>query len=354
MFILGIAAVAALVVWTLPKPVPAIAKLAVSGVLLLVVGMFSFTTVEEGHEGVVLTFGAASDEPMMPGLHFKLPWQTVEELKIREEKSGEGTVFECSSKDLQLVDVEMTIIWRRRPGSTPAIWAHAGQDSETLHVLPGAMEALKSATARKDATSIVQEREQLSLDVRETLSTWLERFDLELLDCSIAETRFSKNYQTAIEEKKQAYEKVGQARNELEEARTRADIVVANATGEANGDIENARGQASAIRRTADAEAFELIQLANAEATRERETGRADAAYLANIGAAVSANPAAVALEAVRSWTKGGSQIPAYLIRPTDGAESPSLFLQLPAEPPAPVAPVEPVATETTEPQAEQ
>ena len=77
--------------------------LIVAAVLVaLIVALSCFSIVNAGHTGVVMTFGAVSDQVLNEGIHFKAPFvQRVVKMDNRTQKiETEGT---ASSQDLQIV-----------------------------------------------------------------------------------------------------------------------------------------------------------------------------------------------------------------------------------------------------------
>jgi membrane protease subunit HflK len=270
--------------------------------LLLVASLAisSFTSIEEGQEGVILTFNKAADEPLKPGLRFTLPWQTVEKVSVLDEKFEMD--LECFSKDLQGVLFQVTTTWRPRLGSSPAIWREFGHDARTISVEPEVMEAVKAGTARYDATSAVTKHVELQASILAALREQMARQNIEIIEMSFSGPAFSPKFQAAINEKQAAYEKANKALNELTEARTRAHIAIADASGEAMAAIEDGKGQAAALKSNAEAEAFQTIALAKATATQIRQTGLSEAQRIATLGSALRSNPAAVTLEVLKKW----------------------------------------------------
>ena len=287
----------------------------------------SFAIVDEGYEGVVLSFGAAKDEPLNPGLNFKMPWEEVVQLSVQDVKSDQ--TYPCSSMDLQEVQVEMTVVYRRKKGKTPDIWRRVGLASEEVDVAPGAQEVLKSVTAQHNATEIVQKRSKLSSETKERLREWIAEGDLELVDCSLSKSTFTTKFDAAIREKQNALEDANKAVNLLAEAKERAKIARTDAKGEADAKIEEAMGQATQVTLSADAEAFEIRRNADAKVKEIRGVGLAEALRLAKIVEAVKLNPGVIELEAIKTWQ---GQVPQYKINTGQG-EGIDLLLPTPRPP---------------------
>ena len=285
-----------------------------------------YVIVDEGHEGVVLSFGAAQEVPLSPGLKFKMPWETVEQLSVQDIKFENQ--YQCSSNDLQEVSVDMIVVYRLMPGRTPKIWQNVGRRWESVDIAPGAQEVLKQITAQYNATEIVQKRSELSLKTKSELAKWIEAEHLELVDCSLAKSTFSKKFDKAIGEKQNALEDANKAVNQLAEAKERAKIARTDALGQANAKIEDALGQAAKIKRAADAEAFEIRRSADAEVKQIRGVGLAEALRLAKLVEALKLNPGVVELEAIKSWQ---GKVPAYKIS-TEDSKDLNLLLPTPGQ----------------------
>lgn len=289
-------------------------------------GSGCYATVDEGHDGIVITFGKASDVPMEPGLNLKLPWQSVKELSWMNERFEE--TFLCSSKDLQHVTVKMVVVWQRQKYHGPEIWRQVGADSAVVHVAPMAREVLKATISKYDATAIVQNRSTVSSAVESDIRLALEKFSLQMIETSLADIEFTPNFQRAIEAKQNALEDARKAVNELEEAITRAKITKADATGEADAAIQDSIGAAAAAQKKADATVFETLRLAEAEVKSIEVDGIAEASRILALGESLNENPGVIQIEAIERWEAGGGNVPTYLLN-ADGV-TPEFLLETP------------------------
>ena len=280
-------------------------------------------TIDEGHEGVLETFGAAEDVPMEPGFHFKMPWQQVHELNMRAQDYHH--TFECSSKDLQVVTIEMVTIWQRKPGSSVQIWRGVGDRSLEVDVQPGTGEVLKSVVASYNATDLVRDLEGASGTVKSKLQEWMDRFEIQIPNCNIARNDFSDTFEQAVELKKKAFEEANTAVNQVQEERKLAEQQIAEATGDANGKIELARGNAEQVTRSADAKAYETIRQAEATATQILDVGRSEAIRLYKLGEQLT--PEVVQLEAYEKWKAAGGNVPQVHL---SGSSVPGMLIQAP------------------------
>ena len=286
----------------------------------------SYVVVDEGHEGVVLSFGAAKEVPLSPGLKWKYPWEEVKQLSVQDIKFA--NTYYCSSNDLQEVAVDMIVVYRLKRGETPTIYERVGNRWAEVDIAPGAQEVLKQITAQYNATEIVQKRSELSLQTRAALAKWIEAENLELVDCSLAKSTFSDNFNIAISDKQNALEDANKTVNQLAEAKERAKIARTDARGQADAKVEDALGEAAKIKRSADAEAFEIRRSAEAKVKELRGVGLAEAYRLAKMVEALKLNPGVVELEAIKAWQ---GSVPNYKI---SGDKGNDLNLLLPTPQP--------------------
>ncbi len=271
----------------------------------------SISMIEEGYEGVLLTFNKASDTPLKPGLRFHAPWSHVAKVNMMDERFDLD--LDCASKDLQAVKFQISVTWRPKAGASPAIWREFGHDARAIAVEPAVPEAVKAGTARYDATSIVTKRPELHAATIANLREDLGKLNIEIVEMSFSKVSFTPEFQHAIDMKQAAFEKANKAVNELTEARTKAKIAVADATGDAKAKIEDGRGEATSIKAAADAEAFSLIMSAKANATQIRQMGLAEAQRISTLGNSLRKNPAAVTLEVLQKWD---GSVPSTVLTP--------------------------------------
>ena len=272
---------------------------AIIGVSLLVTSFVA--CVPEGHEAVVLTFGGASDKPLAAGLNFLLPWQTTVEMPIRHHEWTQ--LFQCQSKDLQKMKIEMTVIYHRIPGLTAEIYKNVKMRSEETHLKPAGREVLKAAVAEFDASDVIRRREDLSEKVQIRMNSRIKPFNLELIECSIAQVDFQESYDARVEAKVIALESARKAEHELTEQKTRARIRAVEQSGVAEAMKEMARGAAESQRNMAAATAYATEVVAIAKAQRTRTVGEAEARRYERIGTALSDNSKVLQLESVRAWS---------------------------------------------------
>ncbi len=259
-----------------------------------------FVEVPAGTRGVRLTFKAASDGALEPGLQFKWPWQDVETLSTQKHEWTQR--FECQSKDLQKIDVTMTLVYARKADKVPQIYKRVRSNSEDIDVKPGGRETLKAAVAEFDAAEVIQNRKKLSAMVTETMNRWIDSKDLLLIKCSISNVDFEESYDERVEAKVVALEKAREAQNELLMQKTMADIAKIEAAGRKEGSKESARGENESRQILAEANAYKTEVVATAEAYSRSVVGSSEAERTIWLAKALGDSRAALTLEAIKKW----------------------------------------------------
>jgi len=105
------------------------------------------------------------------------------------------------SKDLQMVNVSLRVLYRPDPSELPELYRTLGTDYDS-RVLPSIVnEVLKSVVAQYNAGQLLSQREQISYLMRKTLEQRAKDFRIVVDDVSITELTFGKEFTQAIEQK---------------------------------------------------------------------------------------------------------------------------------------------------------
>lgn len=212
--------------------------LVIVALILLLGGIY---TIGAGERGVLLTFGKASMDSKMPGLHFKIPIvQGVIKMDVKTQKyEAELT---AASKDLQDVKTKIAINYHIMPDSTPEIYRDIGTNYADKVIYPLEQEVNKAATAQFTAEELITKRDQVRETMKTILMEKLAQRKIVVEEISIINFAFSDSFTQAIEAKVTAEQQALTAKNKLEQVKY-----------EAQQRIEQANGEANAIRIQADA-----------------------------------------------------------------------------------------------------
>lgn len=242
--------------------------------LVLIGGMT--VVVEAGHVGVVRTLGAVQAEPLAEGFHLKKPFvDQVEQMDVRLTASQAKAT--AASRDLQTVSTQVTTQYSLNGELAPQTYQRIGSLAKVAAALvePGIQECVKSVTAKFTAEELVTKREEVKIQIQESLESFIDRTlkekDLEgailIANLAITDFNFSDEFNIAIESKVRAEQQALQARNEKIMRTTQAEAAAAEkqlaADAQAYTTEVESIARAEAIKREAEAlrQSPELIQL---------------------------------------------------------------------------------------------
>jgi prohibitin 1 len=152
------------------------------------------------------------------------------------------------------------VLSRPNVDKLPEIYESLGADYRERTIPSFGNEVLKAVVARYNADQLLTQREEVSREIREALTSRCRLFNLEVDDVSITHLNFSSDFAKAIEAKQVA-----------EQMAERAKFVVAKAEQEKLALIVRSEGDAAAASLVSDALAKHgqgLIELRRIEAAQ--------------------------------------------------------------------------------------
>lgn len=231
-------------------------------VLVLVIVGMPFTTVPEGHVGVVVYLGRAQDEILSPGFNSKPLFSSVVDMDTRWQRYSIQTA--AFSKDIQQVDITMSVNYALQKQGALKMYKDVGTSYADKIILPLIHEAVKSTFAKYSAEQLVANRDAISEEVFDELSQELEFYSLKVQEVAIEDIDFSDAFTNAIEAKQVATQTLLQAETEQKQQTLVAQAEAERATIKAEADAKQrmikAQADADAVKIAADAEAYRLQQ----------------------------------------------------------------------------------------------
>lgn len=219
-------------------------------------------TVPEGFVGIKVTFGKATDDVLKPGFYITGPFTSVKNIDTRWQKYQ--IVTSAFSKDIQQVDVQMSVSYSLSADGALHIYKTVGMDYADKIMYPIIIESMKSVFAKYSAEELVSRREEISALVYSEIHEALLNYKLTVREVAIEDIDFTDAFTDAIEAKQVATQRKLQVKTEEEQktmvAQEEAKRAKIAEEAKAEQMLIAARAEAEAKKLTADAEAYRLEQ----------------------------------------------------------------------------------------------
>lgn len=204
--------------------------------IVIIVGINSFCSVQAGHTGVITTFGKVSDAVLQEGLHIKIPFaQEMTQIDNRVLKTDVDS--SSASKDLQTVTSTISVNYRIGTQDSASIYKNVGTNFDVVIVQPAIQECVKAITANFTAEQLITQRQIISQQMEEALASKINPYGLNIEVFNIISFEFSEEFNKAIEAKQTAQQNALKASQDLERIKV-----------EAQQKIEQAKAEAEAFR----------------------------------------------------------------------------------------------------------
>lgn len=232
----------------------------------LAVGVFTVSqclyNVDGGERAVMFDSlrGGIRDDVRGEGTHFMIPViQRPIVIDIRTKPREIPSV--TGTKDLQMVNIKMRVLWRPIIDELPRLYRELGIDFDE-RVLPSiGNEVLKAVVAQYNAEELLSKREEVSNRIKSEMIKRAKNFHLTLDDVAITHLTFGREFMKAIEAKQVASQEAERQQWVVKRAEQERQAVVTRAEGEA----EAAQIITNAMEKTGNA----IIEVRRIDAAKE-------------------------------------------------------------------------------------
>jgi prohibitin 1 len=176
----------------------------VCGLFVLMTGCSSFQMVATGHVGVVTRFNKVTGDVMSEGLNFKLPWERVHELTVRQQQLHEqGNV---PSSEMLVMGLQTTLLFHLQPDKATTVFERLGPNYVQATVEPNFVSAMREATAKHKAEELFsgQQRDVIAEEAFRRMRTDLTPYGVEVEKVLLRDISPPETLKRAIEAKQQA------------------------------------------------------------------------------------------------------------------------------------------------------
>lgn len=187
-------------------------------IVALVIGLTLFfastAIVPTGHIGVVTLYSKVQEKYLDAGFHIVKPFvEDVHSIDIRTQKY-QGIV-EGSAKDLQIVNVTMSINYQIKPEKASELYAKVGKNYDDTILNPALQSGLKAAIAKFTAEEMITKRSEVANDITEELNSRLEEYFL-ITAVNLENIGFTDEFNKAVEAKTTNQQKAEAEKAQLE------------------------------------------------------------------------------------------------------------------------------------------
>lgn len=191
------------------------------GLMLIGVICSGFTIIDTGERGVVLRLGEYK-RVMNEGINFKMPLiDRVVKMNVRD--TTYNAKIEVSSRDMQTILVENTLIYTLDPEKLGHIYKTYGMKYEATVVNPTLAEVTNAVVAAYPIETFVEKRAEISQKISDAFVLKTQDSGIVVKSLLITNHDFSDEYNKAIEAKKVAEQGALKAKYDLEKTKLDAE-----------------------------------------------------------------------------------------------------------------------------------
>ena len=241
-------------------------------VLGLIVLFASTTIVPTGHIGVVTLYSKVQDKYLDAGFHFIAPFvESVHDVDIRTQKY-QSTV-EGSAKDLQIVNVTMSINYQIKSEKASELYSKVGANYNDTILNPALQSGLKAAIAKFTAEEMVTKRSEVATSITEELNSRLNEY-FTISAVNLENIGFTEEFNAAVEAKTTNQQKAEAEKAQLEIIKVQNEQKINTAEAEAK--VRELQSQ------SVTEQSLEQLRLENQRAMIEKWDGKTPSTILGN------------------------------------------------------------------------
>ena len=182
--------------------------------IVLIVFFASTTIVPTGHIGVVTLYSKVQDKYLDAGFHFIKPFvEVVHDVDIRTQKYA--NTVEGSAKDLQIVNITMSINYQIKPEKVTELYAKIGEHYSDIVLNPALQSSLKASMAQFTAEEMITRRAEVANTITQELNERLDEYFV-ISAVNLENIAFTDEYNKAIEAKTTNQQKAEAEKAQLE------------------------------------------------------------------------------------------------------------------------------------------
>ena len=174
------------------------------GLFIIMTGCSTFQVVATGHVGVVTRFNKVTGEVMGEGLNFKMPWEKVHEMTVRQQQLHEqGNV---PSSEMLVLGLQTTLFFHLQTDKATSVYEKLGPNYVQATVEPNFISAMRESTSKHKAEELFsgKQRDVIAEEAFVRMRTDLGPYGVEVEKVLLRDISPPETLKRAIEAKQQA------------------------------------------------------------------------------------------------------------------------------------------------------
>jgi prohibitin 1 len=177
--------------------------LAIVGLLVVIFGFASVTSVESGHVGVLTLFGRVTGEVLPEGIHLISPFKTNHQMSVRTQEIKESA--SVPSSEGLVMNLDTSLIYHVNPDKSAAVYQTIGPNYLDVLIEPNLRAAIREATASHSANALYTgEREMVAKQIYDQLVSLLGSRGFTVESILLRDIQLPTTLKASIESKQQA------------------------------------------------------------------------------------------------------------------------------------------------------
>jgi regulator of protease activity HflC (stomatin/prohibitin superfamily) len=219
-----------------------------------------FETVDNGHRGLLVSYGKVDEKVLKEGFHTYNPFTTdLIEVNV-QSLQYEGTLI-AGSRDTQNVTIKYSFNLNPKTGNLVSLYREFGENFYDQVVPNRVASRIKNHIGKYEATEVMAKRGRIATEIEADLKDTLDKLGFNFFGLELVDIDYEKEFSRAIRDKVIATQNALKAENDTQKIREESKQKVITAQA----DAEAMRIKSQALSSNANLIQYEAVQKWNGE-----------------------------------------------------------------------------------------
>jgi len=168
-----------------------------SVILITMILLTGFTSVQTGHIGVITSFGSVQERYLEEGLNWVLPWKKNNQMSVQKVEIKE--VMEIPSKEGMNIHLELSLIFKLEKFKASMVYQTIGVDYINKIIIPKFRSVVRDVSARYEAKDFFSEaRIELNTLIFKEIKEQVESIGVTIDSAPMRDVRLPAALQAAV------------------------------------------------------------------------------------------------------------------------------------------------------------